>query len=191
MDVELSAIAAAQVAIIRAGSTLRPGREAAAPQSSPVALVIEPSLWDGSRFVAAAAGQLSLVFCEQSGALCGWAPRAQVTPLLNRVAPLEAVELRRLAATDVGRWAVVHAAAQTRALEFRPNGPFLREAEAFMLGPLYAGRCLNSSCAAGLDHDWDEREVRDDETGDVVDGTTCVRCGMPYDVYVGWSSMGF
>jgi hypothetical protein len=184
LEADLPTEVVAQVDIIRASTTLVAGRPGGADAiRSTVALVIDRDAGAGSRLLDGLGGN-ALVVCERSKRLCGWAPRASLVELLRGIDRGEANRLEQAVATAEG-FVVVHAASSIRIEVHYPEGPFLQAAEDFLLGEARQRHCGDPSCSDGTDdHDWDEREVKDEKTGELYDDTVCTKCGMAYDVYV-------
>jgi hypothetical protein len=105
---------------------------------------------------------------------CGWTSRARALRVLEEIDPIEAEHLRRAPASDVRLWTVLHAADTCRVSDHGRRGPVPAAAEREMLGFIYCGA---KYCIDEDDHEWDERECRDQETGEWRDDTTCVGAG--------------
>ena len=182
---------AVEIDAIRAWSTLERLRQRVDPREAPVAVIAHTEGAAASRLLKGL-DVSSFETPEGQTFSCGWVPRARAMRALRSVEPLEAHRLERSAPTDVRVWTLVHATSTCRVAEYGRGGPVTRAAENAILGGSLASRgCCNPRCDDGSeDHDWDDREIRD-EQGNAVDDATCVRCGMPYDLYVTWSAWDF
>jgi hypothetical protein len=180
---------AVEIDVIRTWTVLERARTAASPAESPVALIVQRESACAERLLHRL-GDVELAPAETAPLSCAWVPRARLVRALRPLDAVEALRLERLPGTDVRRWAVLHVGAAFRtAVHGGERGPVARAAEAEILSFVQWRGCGDARCVGDAEHDWDEREVRG-EDGAARDDATCVRCGMPYELFVSWSAWG-
>jgi hypothetical protein len=177
---------ALEVDVISAYTVLAETRSSADPRELPTALILREGAPAATRLLDAL-GPVSLVQPERTSMFVAWLPRARILRALEQVEPLEAIRLRNAEATDGRLWTVVHAADACTVAQHGRRTPAARAAENVLLAGLFVARNCDARCVDDDDHEWDEREITDEE-GRAIDDTVCTRCGVPYDHYCTWSA---
>jgi hypothetical protein len=179
---------ALEVDVIHALTVLTESRSAADPRELPTALILREGAPAADRLLSAL-GPVSLVQPEKTSLLVAWLPRARLLRALQQVEPLEAIRLQNAAATDGRLWTVVHAAEACSVAEHGKRTPASRAAENVLLSGLFVQSHCDARCVDEDDHEWDEREITD-EDGQAIDDTICTRCGVASDHYWTWRLCG-